>query len=345
MIKVAIIGDRFMRASVFEAALRKRISADIEVSSIETDWPDTPFHGRNGPAGPAISEYQGEEARVIEIVADAQVAITHLAPFSRKVVESCKQLRLLGLSRGSSVNVDLDAARERNIVVTNVPGRNASAVAEFTIAQILSLTRKLSEGNASLSAGHWQGELYRSDRTGEELSQLAVGIIGYGAIGQRVVRLLKPFGCRILVYDKYAELNLSDLVDGVEKVDLEFLLANSDVISLHARATPETEGMLGAREFSLMRHGAYLINNARASMVVASSLRAALKSGQLAGAALDTFDPEPPLANDEILAMPNVTVTPHIAGASRFVTTFAAERLAEEVARFLQDGSVKTRVA
>jgi D-3-phosphoglycerate dehydrogenase len=94
-----------------------------------------------------------------------------------------------------------------------------------------------------------------------------------------------------------------------------------------------------------MRHGTYLINNARASMVDIESLRVALKSGQLAGAALDTFDPEPPVAGDELLAMPNVTVTPHIAGASRFVATFAAERLAEEVERFLQQGAVKARVA
>lgn len=345
MVKIAIIGDRFMRAGVFEAALRKSISGPLDIASMETDWPDNPFHGRNGPAGSAISEYQGEEAQIIATVADAQVAITHLGPFSRKVIEGCKQLQLIGLSRGSAVNVDIEAARERNIVVTNVPGRNASAVAEFTIAQILSLTRKLSEGNTTLSAGRWQGELYRADRTGEELSQLTVGIVGYGAIGQRVVRLLKPFGPRILVNDKYAGLTLSDQIDGVEKVELDVLLRNSDVITLHARATPETEGMLGPEQFALMRRGAYLINNARASMVVASSLREALRSGLLAGAALDTFDPEPPQADDDMLAMPNVTVTPHIAGASRYVTTFAAERLAEEVARFLQDGSVKTRVA
>src|SRR5262249_49565989 len=146
-----------------------------------------------------------------------------------------KQLKLIAVSRGGPVNIDLAACREHGVVVVNAPGRNASAVAEFTIGAILAETRLIRAGHEALRQGIWRGDLYRVDVTGTELSELTVGLIGYGHIGTRVVRLLKPFGCRILVCDPYKRLAAEDIADGVIQVELARLLSESDVVSLHAR--------------------------------------------------------------------------------------------------------------
>jgi D-3-phosphoglycerate dehydrogenase len=232
------------------------------------------------------------------------------------------------------VNIDVGAARDHGIKVVNVPGRNASAVAEFTVGAILAETRLITKGHVAMARGEWRGDLYRADRTGEELSQMTVGILGYSHVGQRVVRLLKPFGCRIIVCDPYVKLTVQDQIEGVQQVDLDTLLAESDVVSLHVRLTKETNGMISAARIAAMKDGAYLINTARGALVDEPALVAALKSGKLRGAALDLFASEP-LANDELRVLPNVTLTPHIAGASRYVCTFAANVLADDLVRFL----------
>lgn len=334
MLTIAIVGDQFMKASFFEQALSERLGGGFTVSALESQWPDEPFSLRDGPAGPAISEYSGDLDAVKGLVADADIAITHLGPFSREVIDAAPKLRFIGVSRGGPVNIDVGAARERGIAVSNVPGRNASAVAEFTIGAILAETRLITQGHAALARGEWRGDLYRADRTGEELSQMTVGIVGYSHVGQRVVRLLKPFGCRILICDPYVRVTVQDHVEGVRQVDLDTLLAESDVVSLHARATKETIGMISAERLAAMKPGAYLINTARGSLVDEPALVAALKAGKLRGAALDSFAGEP-LDNEELRALPNVTLSPHIAGASRYVCTYAANALAEDLVRFL----------
>lgn len=339
MLNIAIIGDQFMKASFFEKALGERVKDKLSISSMETLWPDEPFAGRDGPAGPAISEYCGDIATVKGLLAKAEIAITHLGPFSREVIEAAPKLRFIGVSRGGPVNIDVKAASERGVKVVNVPGRNASAVAEFTVGAILAETRLITKGHVALARGEWRGDLYRADRTGEELSQMTVGILGYSHVGQRVVRLLKPFGCRILICDPYVKVTVQDQIEGVRQVDLDTLLAESDVVSLHVRLTKETNGMISAARIAAMRDGAYLINTARGSLVDEGALVAALKAGKLRGAALDVSASEP-LANEELRALPNVTLTPHIAGASRYVCTFAANVLADDLARFLAGDSL-----
>jgi D-3-phosphoglycerate dehydrogenase len=179
------------------------------------------------------------------------------------------------------------------------------------------------------------GDLYRADRTGRELGEMTVGVIGYGAIGSRVVRLLKAFGCRLLVADPYVQLSVQDRNDGVEHVALEALLEQADVITLHARVTPETTGFIGRAAFARIKKGAVFVNTARGPMVDYDALYDALVSGQLGGAMLDTFAVEPVPPDWQLLRLPNVTLTPHIAGASVRTVTFAAEQAAEEVRRFL----------
>src|SRR5262249_39674312 len=157
----------------------------------------------------------------------------------------------------------------------------------------------------------------------------------YGAIGSRVVKLLKAFGCKLLVTDPYVQLSVQDRNDGVEHVVLNELLARADVISLHARVTPETTGFIDRAALARVTQGAFFINTARGPLVDYEALHDALASGQLGGAMLDTFAVEPVPPDWRLLQLPNVTLTPHIAGASVRTVTIAAERAAEEVRRFL----------
>jgi D-3-phosphoglycerate dehydrogenase / 2-oxoglutarate reductase len=244
-------------------------------------------------------------------------------------------LKLIVVARGGPVNIDLDAARKRGVLIVNAPGRNASAVAEFTIGAIIAETRLMTRGHDALRRGEWRGDLYRSDLVGRELSQMTVGVIGYGHIGTKVVRLLKAFGGRILVADPYVELLPEDARDGVIQTTLMALLRESDVVTLHARVTKETVGFIGRAEFAAMRKGAVFINTARGPMVDYDALTGALKSGHLRGAMLETFAVEPAPAGLELLQLENVTLTPHIAGASLKTIERAADAAADEVRRYL----------
>jgi D-3-phosphoglycerate dehydrogenase len=333
---VAIIGDRFMLPSVFADRIAAACGNGVRTRTLEQQWPDQPMeHGYANPALDRLKEFMGDPDEVAVFIGDAAMFVTHLAPISRAMLERLPNLRFIAVSRGGPVNIDMQAARDHGVLVVNTPGRNASAVAEFTIGAILAETRLIRAGHEALRAGEWRGDLYRADRTGRELGEMTVGVIGYGAIGSRVVKLLKAFGCRLLVADPYVQITVQDRSDGVEHVALDALLARADVITLHARVTPETTGFIGHDALAQTKQGAIFINTARGPMVDYDALYEALASGQLGGAMLDTFAVEPVPADWPLLRLPNVTLTPHIAGASVRTVTIAAEQAAEEVRRFL----------
>ena len=316
--KIAIIGDRFMTPSTFEAAIRARCHRanryrDHAVAvARRADAARLRRAGNGRPQG-----IPGRRRGDLGFVGSAEIAITQLAPFSAAMLKRMPALKLIAVARGGPVNIDLAAARERGVLIVNAPGRNASAVAEFTIGAIIAETRLMTRGHDALRRGTWRGDLYRADLVGRELSQMTVGVIGYGHIGTKVVRLLKAFGGRIVVADPYVELSSDDIRDGVVKAPLATLLRESDVVTLHARVTPETLGFIGRAEFAAMRKGAVFINTARGPMVDYDALTEALKSGHLSGAMLETFAVEPAAAGLELLQLDNVTLTPHIAGAPR----------------------------
>lgn len=336
MREIAIIGDNFMRAADFRAAITARCPQALSIRAFDLPWPDEPMeHGYATPGLEGLKEYQGDPETILDFVGSAEILVTHLAPLSAGMLARLPALRMIAVSRGGPVNIDLAAARARGIRVVNTPGRNADAVAEFTIGAILAETRLIRAGHEALRQGVWRGDLYRADRTGRELSEMTVGVVGYGAIGTRVVRLLKPFGPQILVADPYVQLSAEDRRDGVVQTGLDTLLARSDIVTLHARVTPETTGFIGRAAFARMKRGAYLINTARGPLVDYEALYEALASGHLAGAMLETFAIEPPPPDWPLLRLPNVTLTPHIAGASRRTITIAANAIAEEIARYL----------
>ncbi|MEY5100453.1 MAG: hypothetical protein RJA36_3172 [Pseudomonadota bacterium] len=340
-LKVAVIGDRFMKADFFVEALRAALPGTaLDVRTLELPWPDVPMaHGYAAEAADpqlaGLREYLGEPQAMADFIGDAEVLIDHLAPVTAGMLDRLPGLKFIAVSRGGPVNIDMKAARERGIKVVNAPGRNASAVAEFTIGMILAETRLITKGHVALSRGQWRGELYRADLTGDELCDQTVGLIGYGHVGSKVTKLLRPFGCRVLVNDPYVSLDAADRAAGVEQVDFGTLLGASDIVSLHARVTPETSGFIDAAAFARMKRGAYFINTARGPMVNYPDLHDALQLGQLRGAGLETFAVEPCEPGDPLLAHPNVTLTPHIAGASLKTVRHAAGMVAEELRRHL----------
>lgn len=338
MTTVAIIGDRFMGSSVFEREILASCGDRVTCKCIDLAWPDEPMeHGYATPGLEGLKEYMGTPEMVLDHLQDAQVLVTHLAPVSVGVLEAAPNLKLVGVSRGGPVNIAMDEARERGVLVVNTPGRNASAVAEFTIGAIIAETRNITKGHDSLRKGDYRGDLYRADIVGNELSDMCIGVIGYGNVGTRVVKLLRAFGSKILVTDPYVQLSVEDSQDGVEQVALDRLLSESDVVTLHPRVTKETTGMIGKEQFAAMKPGAVVINTARGPLMDYEALFEALSSGQLGGAMLETFAVEPTDPNDPLLQLPNVTLTPHIAGASQKTVKIAAQRIAEEIRRWISD--------
>jgi D-3-phosphoglycerate dehydrogenase len=333
---IGIIGDGFMQPSFFERALRARMpERTFDIKSLLLDWPLKLQSTKKDPTLPVI-EFLGRPEDYFDFVADLDILITHLAPVVEQTFQHAPNLKLVAVSRGGPANIELEAARKRGVTVINTPGRNASAVAEFTVASLLAETRNIVRGHLSVKDGSFKRDFYHHDHAGPELCELTVGIVGFGDIGSRVAKLLVPFGCRILVADPYKRLTAEEeQALGIRKVPLDQLLAESDVVTLHPKVTPETKKMIGRAQIAAMKRGAYIVNTTRGQVLDYDALYDALVSGQLKGAALDTFDPEPPPSDSPLLQLPNVTLSPHIAGASIYSITKAATMIAEDIARIL----------
>jgi D-3-phosphoglycerate dehydrogenase len=333
---VGIIGDGFMQPSFFEKALSNVLTGrSVRFKHMELDWPLKVQSTKHDPSLP-VAEFVGRPESYFKFLGDLDILVTHLAPITAESLKHAPNLRIIAVSRGGPVNIEMPAARDRGVMVINTPGRNASAVAEFTVASLLAETRNLIRGHLSVASGEFRREFYHFDHTGPELCELTVGIIGYGDIGTRVARLLQPFGSGILVADPFKPLTDDDRAAGVQKVELEELIRQADVVTLHPRVTPQTRGMIGRAQINAMKPGAYIVNTTRGQVLDYAALYDALVSGHLRGAALDTFDPEPPPANWPLLKLPNVTLSPHIAGASRYSVTKAANMIARDIGLILE---------
>ncbi|MEM8754676.1 MAG: NAD(P)-dependent oxidoreductase, partial [Pseudomonadota bacterium] len=278
-----------MESAAFEKAIREACGDDVACAGLDLPWPDEPMeHGYARPGMDGLKEYMGEPDEVVAHIGERPVLVTHLAPMSAAMLARLPSLRLIAVSRGGPVNIDMAATRAAGVTVVNAPGRNASAVAEFTIGAIIAETRNVTKGHDALRRGEYRGDLYRADVAGDELSDMTVGVIGYGAVGTRVVTLLRAFGCRILVADPYVQLKPEDRYAGVEHVGLDRLLAESDVVTLHPRVTEETRGMIDAAAFAAMKPTAVIVNTARGPLMDYDALYDALTENRIRGAMLET---------------------------------------------------------
>ena len=248
-------------------------------------------------------------------IAEADFAISGQVPVTATVLAAATRLQLLHKWGVGVDNFDLDAARARGIRVARTTGSNAVPVAEFTLGLILATLRHLAYAHAELREGRWRGGRLPSDTY--MLSGKTVGIVGFGAIGRRVARMLTGFGCQIL-YTTPRPLGPPDEAAlGVRYASLPDLLAQSDIVSLHCPLTDQTRGLIDRAALSAMKPSAILVNVARGGVVVEADLVLALQTGVIHGAATDVFESEPPEPDNPLLTLNNMVVTPHIAaGAS-----------------------------
>ena len=245
-------------------------------------------------------------------LADFEIVVVQFAPLNRAFIEAAKQLQVIAVLRGGTENIDVPFATERSIAVLNTPGRLARAVAECTVGLILAEIRNLARGHARLMQGNWDRSFPNTDDI-PELYRRTVGLVGYGAVAQLVAKYLDAFGCRMLTFDPFFQGDPAPAV----LTDLPTLLRESDVVSLHARLRAETQHLIGARELTLMKPSASLVNTARSGLVDEVALLQALRERRIMGAALDVFDLEPLPADHPFLQLDNVTLTPHLAGSTR----------------------------
>jgi D-3-phosphoglycerate dehydrogenase len=231
--------------------------------------------------------------------------IAGLDGITRPVIEAADALQVIARYGVGVDAVDLDAAQERGIIVTNTPGANTVSVAELTVALILALARRLLEAVQATRQGQWPR------LSGLTLQGKVIGLVGFGAIGQQVARRLSAFDCTLLAYDPFpSEARAGEL--GVRLLPLEELLPQAEVLSLHCPATPETRGLVNEAFLDKMKPGALLVNTARGELVDEPALLHALQSGKLGGAAMDVFSRQPPPADHPLLSLPQVIVTPHM---------------------------------
>ena len=264
---------------------------------------------------------------LVAAAAGAQLLLTEVEVVDREVLDALPDLRLVGTARGGPVNVDLEACAERGVPVLFTPARNADSVADFTIGLLLTLCRGIGAAERHLRVEGWLvgGELPYLHFRGPELAGRVLGVVGAGAIGQRVAQRARDgFGMRVLVHDPVAP----------DSVPLDVLLASSDVVTLHCPRTASTRGLLDAAALARLRPTSYLLNTAGGGIVDEDALVVALHAGRLAGAALDVFATEPLPRDSPLLTAPHLVLTPHLAGAADDVVRHHTDLLCDDVERW-----------
>ncbi len=246
-------------------------------------------------------------------------------------MEAATRARVVGVLRGGTENVDVAYATGRGMTVMNTPGRNARAVAECTLGLILGEVRNIARSHGLLMNGRWQRTYPNSDVIPEVCGK-TVGLVCYGAVGRLVAGYLQAMGSRILAYDPFVRGDPAPAA----MVDLETLLRESDVVSIHARLTRETQHLIGEKQLALMKPTAVLVNTARSGLVDEAALVRALQARRIMGAALDVFDVEPLPADHPMLKLDNVTLTPHIAGSTIDAFLNSPRLMAGHLARLIR---------
>jgi D-3-phosphoglycerate dehydrogenase len=252
-----------------------------------------------------------------ERIRAADIVIVGWTNLTKNIIDSAKKLKMISIWATTCHYVDLEAARERGIVVTHVPGYATEAVAEHAFALLLAAIRRLPSADKHVRTGDFDWRPFG----GSELAGKTLGIIGTGAIGCRVAEIAKAFKMQILGYDKYPNLKRAEEI-GMKYVDFYTLLKESDFITLHVTLTSETEGLMGKKEIEAMKKGAVIINTSQGKVIDEKALIDALKSGKLSYAGLDVFEEEPPAKDDPLFKLDNTILSPHIG----FHTVEAAKR-------------------
>lgn len=309
---------------------RASLGDDIDLNRLEQTLPRWHCYGE--------SSHEALLARVRE----ATVIVTNKVMIDEAVMQAAPQLKLICISATGTNNVDLVAAKRRNIAVCNVPLYSTAAVAQHVFTLMLALSTRLLDYHQAVTQGHWQRSRHFCllDFPIRELAGKTLGIVGYGAIGQAVAGIAAAFGMRTMIAAR------SGAALGPERVALHDLLPQVDVLSIHCPLTPETRGLIGEAELKRLPTHALLINTARGGIVDEAALAQALINGELGGAGIDVLTDEPPVHGNPLLAkgIPNLIVTPHIAWASREARQRLIDEVTLNIEAFLQ-GRMRHRVA
>lgn len=253
---------------------------------------------------------------IVERIGDAEVVIVNKTPITKETLDACPNIKYIGvLATGYNI-VDTEAAKEKNIPVTNIPTYGTAAVAQFTMALLLEICHHVGEHGKSVQEGQWteSPDFCYWNYPLIELAGKTMGIIGFGRIGQNTAEVAKGFGLNILAYDNFPTDSGRELA---EYVELDELLAKSDVISLHCPLFPDTEGIINKDNIAKMKDGVFIINTSRGPLIVEEDLKEGLDSGKVGYAAVDVVSTEPILETNPLLSAKNCIITPHIAWAPK----------------------------
>jgi glycerate dehydrogenase len=306
---------------------RATLAAELRTPDFEHAWVE---HPHSAPGEVADNLWR------------ASIAITNKAPITREVIAACPKLRLVAVAATGTNNVDLDACRERGIAVCNIRGYAAHSVPEHVFMLLLTLRRNLLAWRESLQKGAWRkaSQFCLFDHEIHDLHGSALGLIGYGNVAAGVEHLAHAFGMEVLIAE---HKNAAEIRPG--RVAFDEVIARADQISLHTPLTEATRGLIGAREFGLMKRNAVLINTARGGVVDETALLSALNTRRIAGAGFDVLSVEPPVQGNPLLDLkrPNFLLTPHIAWSSREAMQRLADQLLDNIEAFVR-GEARNRV-
>ena len=325
--KIVGIGDWLIPCSDIEKGFEKLAGTGIETQVVNWDLENVEMLQHIN----LLVEQGGSEAyepddSIISAVRDADIIITQFCPMTRRVIDACPNLKAIGVLRGGVENVNVAYATEKGILVFNTPGRNANAVADFTVGMLISECRNIAKAHMELKNGNWVRD-YTNAAFVPDLCEKTVGIVGYGNIGRKVAKRLKAFDMHVIAYDPFVKPEQCD----VPLVSLPELMAQSDFVTLHSRMTKDTVHMINAEMLALMKPTAYLINTARSGLVDEDALCDALRNHRIVGAALDVFEQEPPGKDYKLVTLDNVTIAPHLAGGTRDAFSYSPVLLLNEM--------------
>jgi len=279
--------------------------------------------------------------QVLQRAAEAEVLLTNKTEIGHEHIQNLPKLKYTGILATGTNIVDLAAARERGIIVTNVPAYGTSSVAQTTIALLLELTQNVGIHSQSVHEGRWTSnpDWCYWERPLIELDGLTMGIVGLGRIGTAVARIGTSLGMTVIASARASRnavrIENSPSASTIKRVDLETLFRQSDVVSLHCPLTPETKHLINAQHLSWMKPSAFLLNTSRGQFVDENALAAGLNSGKLAGAGLDVLSEEPPPANNPLLTARNCIITPHLAWATKAARSRLMQVAVENLRAFL----------
>lgn len=280
------------------------------------------------------------EAELLPLVKDVEAMVVRSeTKITRKIMEAAPKLRVVGRAGVGVDNVDVETATQRGIVVMNTPSGNTISTAELTFSMLMSLARKIPQAHASMKAGEWNRKAFQ----GVELYNKTLGILGMGRIGTEVARRAIAFGMRVLAYDPYLTLSRANALQ-VELVELDEIFTRSDFITVHMPMSDETKGMINAAAFAKMKPGARVLNCARGGIINETDLYEAVKSGKIAGAALDVYETEPLPKDFPLRDLPQVIMTPHLGASTEEAQENVGIEVAEAITDYLLNGAVRNAV-